>query len=81
MTNQNVTVEDKFQAYLSAKMPNARDVTITNFARMTEGFSYETYLADVRWLEDGEVLSQGFAVRMVPEAGVVEPYDKPITKL
>jgi aminoglycoside phosphotransferase (APT) family kinase protein len=75
MTEQNDSQENKFKAYLSNKIPNAKALTITNFIRMTEGFSYETFLIDAQWTQDNNMISQGFAIRMVPEAGVVEPYD------
>jgi len=75
MTDQNDTIENKFKTFLRTKIPGARELTLTNFTRMTEGFSYETYLVDAQWTEDNNIVSQGFAIRMVPEAGVVEPYD------
>lgn len=75
MVDQQDSIENRFKAYLGIKIPGARDVTITNFFRMTEGLSYETFLIDAQWIEDHRMTSQGFVIRRVPEAGVVEPYN------
>jgi aminoglycoside phosphotransferase (APT) family kinase protein len=75
MTEKSNSMENRIKVYLSTRMPKVQNFTITNFIRMTEGFSYETYLVDVQWTEDNKKVSQGFAIRRVPEAGVVEPYN------
>ena len=75
MIDQNDAMEEKFRVYLSTKIPGSKDLVITNFVRLTEGFSYETYLVDVEWIEDNNKTSQGLVIRMVPEAGVEEPYN------
>lgn len=75
MDEQISRLENRFKAYLESKIPGAQALNLANFTRMTEGFSYETYLVDAQWIIGGEKVSQGFAIRRVPEAGAVEPYN------
>jgi aminoglycoside phosphotransferase (APT) family kinase protein len=75
MADQINSLENKFKAYLKTKIPEAQNLALANFTKMTEGFSYETYLVDAQWHIGGNRVSQGFAIRRVPEAGAVEPYN------
>jgi aminoglycoside phosphotransferase (APT) family kinase protein len=75
MDCQDSNLRERIKVYLEGKIPEAQDITITNFIRMTEGFSYETYLIDIQWKVDNNIRNQGLVIRKVPEAGVVEPYN------
>lgn len=50
-------------------------IRVTELTRMTEGYSYETYIFRAQWQRGGEGVSREFAMRMEPQAGVVPPYD------
>jgi aminoglycoside phosphotransferase (APT) family kinase protein len=75
MNEQISHLETRFKGYLQSKIPKAQNLTLANFIQMTEGFSYETYLVDAQWIMGPEEVSQGFAIRRVPAAGAVEPYN------
>jgi aminoglycoside phosphotransferase (APT) family kinase protein len=60
--------------WLGARMPQARDLTLDNFAYPRgAGQSHETILFDARWTEDGEQRSRGYVVRIKPEKFTVFP--------
>ncbi|MGH7963125.1 MAG: hypothetical protein ACRERD_15055, partial [Candidatus Binatia bacterium] len=69
-------MEEKIRAYLTSKLPRARDLALLNFRRHTEGFSWETFSFDARWHEDGHERRQGYVLRKEPDrAGVIGTYD------
>jgi len=63
----------RIEAYLTSKL--GAELTIKDLTRMTEGFSYETYLIDVEIRYGEEREERGYVIRKVPEAGAVEPYN------
>ena len=67
--------EQKLVSYLSARLPGAQDISISELTRATECLSYETYLFQASWLQAGKKMSQGYAVRLQPLWGPVPPYD------
>lgn len=70
-------MRDRLERYLRRVMDGVEDLRVIEVNRMTEGYSYETYIFRAQWRdrEKGEVVSREFAMRMEPHAGVVEPYD------
>lgn len=65
----------KLEQYLKTVMPQAQDISITEFTKMPEGYSYETYIFRIEGREKGQLFTRNLVMRMEPEAGVVEPYD------
>lgn len=66
-------MRERLERYLQRITDQA--IQVTELTRMTEGYSYETYIFRAQWLKGGERVSREFAMRMEPEAGVVPPYD------
>jgi len=51
-------------------------VVVDDVERRTEGFSWQTYIASVRWREpDGTARRHDVAIRRQPEDGLLAPYD------
>jgi len=63
--------------WLARRMPQARDLAITNLAPpAATGFSNDTLLFDLEWTEDGRARRQGMVVRIEPSGFTVFPaYD------
>ncbi len=64
--------EDRLLAYLSTRMPGARDLSVADIARIPGGASRETWSFDARWSEDGEPVERTFIARRDPPAGLLE---------
>jgi len=67
--------EQRLISYLSTKLPEAREISISGLTQATEGLSYETYLFQASWHQAGKKMIQGYAVRLQPLWGPVPPYD------
>src|SRR2546425_34478 len=63
--------------WLARRMPQARDLAITNLAPpAATGFSNDTLLFDLEWTEDGRARRRGMVVRIEPSGFTVFPaYD------
>src|SRR5256712_3608211 len=63
--------------WLARRMPQARDLAITNLAPpAATGFSNDTLLFDLEWTEDGRARREGMVVRIEPRGFTVFPaYD------
>ena len=68
-------MEEKLRDYFSTKLPDKKGLVVEQLIRMTEGFSYETFLCTAKWEEGQTIISQDFVIRMEPEYGPVPPYD------
>jgi len=69
-------IENKIRAYLSSKLLQAQDLTLRQFRRHTEGWSWETFSFEAGWRENGHEQRQGYVLRKEPDqAGVVGKYD------
>ncbi len=57
----------KFEAWLRGKLPDARELNLSPLVQPTSsGFSNETLLFDLRWLEGGEKREEALVVRIQP---------------
>ncbi|MGH2603643.1 MAG: phosphotransferase family protein, partial [Dehalococcoidia bacterium] len=63
---------DRIAAYLTHKMPAARDLRVRRVYRIPGGASRETWSCDARWTEDGVLHEQGFIIRADPDASLLE---------
>ena len=68
-------MKDRLERYLRKVMGGVGELQVSEINRMTEGYSYETYIFQTQWQEKDEIISRELAIRMEPQAGVVEPYD------
>jgi aminoglycoside phosphotransferase (APT) family kinase protein len=59
-------MEDKLGPWLAGVLPGAKDVGISNFRKLTEGFSYETAMFTARWKRDGKAEQRDLVVRIEP---------------
>jgi aminoglycoside phosphotransferase (APT) family kinase protein len=64
--------EDQLVAYLSGRMPNARDLRVTNVARIPGGASRETWSFDAAWSEAGVEIARSYIARRDPTASLLE---------
>jgi aminoglycoside phosphotransferase (APT) family kinase protein len=68
-------VSDALRGWFGQKF-SASDVSISEFRRHAEGWSWQTYTMRVDWTDkDGSPRSAGFAVRREPDDGLLAPYD------
>lgn len=68
-------MENKITEFLKSKMPDAKNVQISELWKSTEGFSYQTYTFRADWTEKGKKVSKKLVIRTEPEEGLVPPYD------
>ncbi len=59
-------MEEKLAIYLAGVLPGARDVTVSNFRKLTEGFSYETAIFTARWNHNGVSEQRDLVLRIEP---------------
>jgi aminoglycoside phosphotransferase (APT) family kinase protein len=69
------TVARRLEAFLRARLGDAKDVRIVDFERSTEGFSQETFSFEAEIARDGSSERRAFVAKREPEAGLLEPYD------
>ncbi len=66
---------EKLTAFLASKMPDARELIVSEVRKHTEGFSLETFSFDATWKDGTGDQSARYVVRREPPAGLLEPYD------
>ncbi|MDP3299003.1 MAG: hypothetical protein Q8M38_02770, partial [Phenylobacterium sp.] len=59
-------------AYIAARMPQARDVAVTEVARITGGASRQTYRFTLVWSEAGEARRRGLILRRDPADSLID---------
>src|SRR3972149_7060944 len=70
--NEVAMQEEQLRAYLTHKMPQAEDLSISSINRIPGGASRETWAFDAHWREAGQEVERGFIVRRDPSASVLE---------
>ena len=69
-------IQSKLTAWLQKKMPDAKNLAISNLERSGAGISNETFLFNLAWQEHGEQKSEGMVLRCAPMSFPVYPdYD------
>jgi aminoglycoside phosphotransferase (APT) family kinase protein len=63
---------EQVAAYLQHKMPAAREIEVTQLARIPGGASRETWSFDATWREGKARAGRGFILRRDPEASLLE---------
>lgn len=59
-------LRERMRAYIASRLPNATDVRLEAVEQIAVGWSHETWLFDVHWLEAGTPRSQGMCLRRDP---------------
>ncbi len=65
------SVQEKIAGYLESKMPQARNLVLSDFVHSAGGWSHEIYLFYANWNENGRAMRQGFCLRKDPGAGLL----------
>ncbi len=65
-------MEQRIEAYLRAKLPDAEQLAVANLWRIPGGASRETWSFDACWREGGREVSRGFVLRRDPDASLLE---------
>jgi aminoglycoside phosphotransferase (APT) family kinase protein len=63
---------EQLASYLRARMPEARDVTVTDLERKSGGASRETWAFTARWTENGRPKDGEFILRRDPTGSLLE---------
>ncbi|MEX0786624.1 MAG: phosphotransferase family protein [Dehalococcoidia bacterium] len=64
--------EEEIAAYLQHKMPDAREIEVSQLRRIPGGASRETWSLDATWREGKARAGRGFILRRDPEASLLE---------
>ena len=64
--------DDQLVAYLTSRMPGARDIRVSSVTRMPGGASRETWAFDAAWTEAAEPVARSFIARRDPTASLLE---------
>ncbi len=64
-------IQNKVVAYLEAKLPDARDLTLSNWIQTAVGWSHEIFVFDAHWTENGRLVTRGFCLRRDPGVGLL----------
>ncbi len=65
------TIQEKICDYLKRKMPEARDLALSDWVQTAVGWSHEIYVFYANWNERGTARRQGFCVRKDPGSGLL----------
>src|ERR1700730_10227569 len=57
---------DIIRDYLQAKLPDARDITLSELTHLAGGWSHEIYIFNARWRENGVTVTRGMCLRKDP---------------
>ena len=63
---------EQIAAYLRARVPDARDVAVSDIARIPGGASRETWMFDARWSRGGVAEEHALILRRDPPASLLE---------
>ena len=69
-------MKQRLEAYLKARFPQRRELSVVEMERPTMGVSHQNYLVTVSWREAQSPVSENLYIRMEPGFGrTVEEYD------
>lgn len=76
MSSQHSVLADKLVAWMQKKMPQAQQLTLSDFKAPEAGASNETILFTANWIEKEQPKNQLFVIRLLPKGEAVFPsYD------
>lgn len=64
--------EEQLAAYLRSRLPAAKDVAVSNVARIPGGASRETWMFDAAWIDAGRKVERQFIARRDPTGSLLE---------
>ena len=62
---------EKIRGYLNGRLPQARNLPLTDLVHTAVGWSHEIYVFYANWVEDGGHHRKGFCLRKEPGAGLL----------
>jgi aminoglycoside phosphotransferase (APT) family kinase protein len=65
------STQDKITAYLQSKLPQAKDLSLSQFVQTAVGWSHEIYVFYAHWKEAGQEVTRGFCLRKDPGSGLL----------
>ena len=65
-------LEPRLAAYIAGRLTGARDIAVSELARISGGASRETYRFKLYWREDGEARSRRLILRRDPPASLID---------
>jgi len=65
------TIQEKIGDYLRTRMPEARDLTLSDWVQTAVGWSHEIYVFYANWHEHGAAMRRGFCLRKDPGSGLL----------
>src|SRR5712691_11560282 len=65
------SMQEKIRAYLQSKLPQAKDLTFSQFTQTAGGWSHEIYTFYAHWREDGQEVTRGLCLRKDPGVGLL----------
>lgn len=60
------SAQEKILAYLQSKLPQAKNLSLTQFTHSAGGWSHEIYIFYAHWQEDGQNVTRGLCLRKDP---------------
>ena len=63
--------QDKIISYLYSKLPQAKDLSLSQFVQTAVGWSHEIYVFDAQWKENGQEITRSFCLRKDPGSGLL----------
>jgi aminoglycoside phosphotransferase (APT) family kinase protein len=65
------TIEEKVVGYLQTKLPQARELALSDWVQTAVGWSHEIYIFYANWREDARAMRRGFCLRKDPGVGLL----------
>jgi aminoglycoside phosphotransferase (APT) family kinase protein len=65
------TIQEIVTGYIKRRLPEARDLTVSDWVQTAVGWSHEIYVFYANWNEDGRAIRQGFCLRKDPGVGLL----------
>ncbi len=65
------TIQEKVVDYLKRKLPQARDLTLSDWVQTAVGWSHEIFVFYADWTENGRSVRRGFCLRRDPGVGLL----------
>jgi len=65
------STQEKIVGYLQSKMPQAKDLSLSQFTHSPGGWSHEIYIFYAHWKENGQDVTRGMCLRKDPGVGLL----------
>lgn len=67
--------KEKVEAYLKARFPQRKDLSVAELDRITGGVSHILFSCTITWQEGQDTASETMVFRILPDIGACPPYD------